>query len=114
MGEFMVFIVPFLVKTFATIFTNERLVASVDSRMSVEGGAPIKSFTACIALMWFLSCVNDFMTTQSGCLTETFTADFTHKRSGSCVYGHVPGQVVMGIEHFPTFRTHETFLFDGT
>lgn len=42
----------FLVKSFATKFTDKWFIAGVYSRMRVQGRAPVKSFAALVALVW--------------------------------------------------------------
>lgn len=42
----------FLVKSFATKFTDKWFVAGVYSRVRVQGRAPVKSFAALVALVW--------------------------------------------------------------
>jgi len=63
--------------------------------------------------MWFFRRVNDLVPTQRGRLTETFPTYLTDERSGARVHRHMPRQIVMRIENFPTFRTREALLFDS-
>lgn len=42
----------FLVKSFATKFTDKWFIAGVYSRVRVQSRAPVKSFAALVALVW--------------------------------------------------------------
>lgn len=110
-GQFMVLIVTLLVEALPAEFADERFVACMNSRVSVKRRAAVEGFATCLTLVRFLRRVNDLVPTQSGSLPETFTTYLAHEGSRTCVHGHVPCQVIMSVEKFPTFRTSETLLF---
>lgn len=106
-GEFVIFVISLLVKAFPTVLTDKGFVPIVDPDMSVQSGAPIKRFSTGLTLVRFLGGVDDFMATEGGGLSKPFAANFANEGPCSGVNGHVSGQVVMSIEHFPTFQAGE-------
>lgn len=52
--QFMVFIIAFLVESFATEFANKWFVASMNSSVRIEGGRTIESLSACVAFVGLL------------------------------------------------------------
>lgn len=61
--------------------------------------------------MRLLGCVNDFVTTQCGRLSETLAADFAYEGTGSGVNGHMAGEIVMGVKHFAALLAGKGLLF---
>lgn len=49
--------------------------------------------------------VDDFVSAQCAGLSESFPANFTHKRTRAGVHGHVAGQVVVCVKHLKEKRT---------
>ena len=63
MGQPVVFVVAFLMESFAAKFANPRFVAHMNSHMSVECRAAVKSLAASTTFMWLLRCMNDLVPT---------------------------------------------------
>ena len=63
MGQSVVFVVAFLMESFPTKFANPRLVSHMNSHMSVECRAAVKSLAASTTFMWLLRCMNDLVPT---------------------------------------------------
>lgn len=57
--------------------------------------------------MRLVLCVDNFVTAECRGLPKAFSADLANKRPGSSVDRHVPCEIVVGIEDFPTLRTCE-------
>ena len=53
-GQSVVFVVAFLVESFAAELADERLVTHVDSHVGVEGRAPIEGFSTVVAFVRLL------------------------------------------------------------
>ena len=53
-GQSVVFVVAFLVESFAAKFADKRFVPHVDSHVGVEGRAPIEGFAAVVAFVRLL------------------------------------------------------------
>lgn len=51
-------------KSLPTELTNIRLIALMNSRVSVEGGGSIEGLSARLTFMRLIRCVNDFVTTE--------------------------------------------------
>lgn len=90
-GEFVVFVVAFLMETFATELANKWFIAGMYASVCIEGRGAIESFTTGLAFVGFFGSVYDFMTTQRGRLSETFATDFAHKGTGSSMHWHMSG-----------------------
>lgn len=60
--------------------------------------------------MWLFGRMDDLMSTQGACLTETFPADLTDEGSRPGMDRHVPGQIVVGVEDFPTLQARESLV----
>ena len=73
----------YLMKAFPTNFTHERFVASMDSHMSVEGGAAVECLLTYCAFVRLLVGVNYFVATQGASLTETFVAYLKERKNRS-------------------------------
>lgn len=85
------------------------LVANVNSHVGVQGRATIEGFGADIALVRLLLGVYDFVPTQSASLPEALAANLAHERSNTCVNGHMPRQVVVGVETLAALIALEHF-----
>lgn len=103
----MILVIALLMKAFAAVLADERFKSGVNAHVRVERRRPVERFTARRAFMRLLRRVNDFVTAQSGRLTETFTAHFADKWSCSRVHRHVSREVVVGVKHFATIGTSE-------
>jgi len=57
----VIFVVAFLVKSLATNIADERLIAGVNSDVSVQGGRPIERFSTNVALVWLFFRMDDFV-----------------------------------------------------
>lgn len=97
--ELVVLVVALLVESLAAELAGEGLVAGVDARVRVERRAAVERFTARVARVRFLLGVYDLVSAERGRLAEPLAADLADERSCSGVHGHVPGQVVVGVEH---------------
>jgi hypothetical protein len=62
-GQFVVFVVTLLVKSFPTKLANVRLVSEVDPHVCVEGGAPVERLGALVTFVRFIRGVDDFVAT---------------------------------------------------
>ena len=103
----MILVIALLMEPFAAVLADERLKSGVNAHVRVERRRPVERFTARRTLVRFLGRVNNFVTAQSRCLPESFTAHFADERPGSRVHWHVSREVVMGVEHFATIGTSE-------
>lgn len=54
--------------------------------------------------------MNDFVAAEGGRLSESFSADFANKGTGTGVHGHVTGEIVVRVEDLAAFGTCESFL----
>lgn len=110
-GEFVVLVVPFLVESLAAEFAHEGFVSRVDPCVGVKGRGSVESLAAGMAFVGFFRSVDYFVSTERGCLSETFSAYFTDEWPRSSVHRHVPGEVVMSVENFAAFSALEALLF---
>lgn len=109
-GQLVILVIPLLMESFATEFADEWLVASVNSRVRVEGRRSIECLSACVAFVGLLGGVDYFVAAQCGRLSETFAADLADEWSSSGMNRHVSGQIVVGVEYFATFLAGESLL----
>jgi len=75
MGEAMVLVVAFLVKTFAAELTYKRLHPLVDSHVSVERRRPVKGLSTRATNVRLLRSVNDLVSTQRRRLPKPLITD---------------------------------------
>lgn len=99
MRELVVLVVALLVESLAAELAGEGLVAGVDAGVRIERRAAVERFTARVARVRFLLGVYDLVSAERGRLAEPLATDLADERSCSCVYGHVPSQVVVGVEY---------------
>lgn len=97
--ELVVLVVALLVESLAAELAGEGLVAGVYARVRVERRAAVERFAARVARVRFLLGVYDLVSAERGRLAEPLAADLADERPCSGVHGHVPGQVVVGVEH---------------
>lgn len=106
----MILIVALLVESLAAVFADKRFVAGMDACVGVQCGRAIEGLAAGVAFVRFVGCVDDLVAAQGGRLAETFAADFAYEWTGASVNGHVPRQIVVGIEHLTAFGAGKCFL----
>lgn len=82
-GELMIFVVPLLMESFTTKFTNVRLISGVYSGVGIQRGRSVKCFIADVAFVGFVGRMNYFVATQSRCLAKSLSTYFADKWSGS-------------------------------
>lgn len=90
-SQSVVLVVSFLMKSFPTKLADIRLVAVVYSHVCVQCRTPIKCLPALTTLMRLLIGMDYLVSAQGGCLSESFTTNFTYKWPGSCMNWHVSG-----------------------
>ena len=83
MSESVILVVALLMEPLATVLTHPGFVAIMDPHVGVEGGASVEGLATGHALVRLLIGVDDFVSAESGGLTETLPTNFTNKRSGS-------------------------------
>jgi hypothetical protein len=98
MGELVVFVVSFLVKTFSAVFAVPWLVLIMYSHVGVERWASVECFEAYFADVRLFTCVDDFVTAKRRGLSKAFAAYFAYKRSNASMDWHVSCQIVMGVK----------------
>ena len=105
----MIFVVAFLVESLSTNIADERLVTGVNSDVSVQGGRPVERFSTNVAFVQLFFGVDDFVPTQRAGLSEALATDLTLEGTRSGMHRHVPGQIIMRIEHFTADFTGKCF-----
>ena len=91
MGQFVIFIITFLVKAFAAEFAHVRFVAGVDAHVSVQCGRAVERLSASVTFVRLFVRVDDFVPTQRAGLSESFAADFADEGTRAGVHGHMTG-----------------------
>ena len=121
MSQSVIFVVSFLMESFAANVTNKWFIPGVNTNVSVESGGSVKSFSANVTLMRLFFRMDDLVPAKRACLPEALAAYFTLERSCACVYWHVTRQVVMCVENFAANFAGKrfgcsvtTFAADGT
>ena len=99
-------------KSLPTVLASERFHSGVYANVRVQGRTPVESFSASRAHVRLLFGMDDFMSAQSGCLSETFAAYFAYKWSRSGMHRHVPGQIVVRVESLSAILTLVDFRLD--
>ena len=79
--EFMVLVIPFLVKAFTAEFAREWLVIQVNTHVCVKRAATVECLAACFTFVWLLLGVDDLMATQCTGLSKSFPTNFADKWS---------------------------------
>ena len=61
----MIFVISFLMKPLATVFTDPGFVSIVYPHVSVKSGTSVECFATSLTFVWLLIGVNYFVSTQS-------------------------------------------------
>lgn len=106
-GQLVVLVVALLVEPLAAVLAHEGLVPGMDAGVCVEGGAAIEGLAAGLALVRLLGGVYDLVPAESRCLAKALATHLAHKRTGPCVHGHVPRQIVVRVEDLAALQAGE-------
>lgn len=82
----MVFVVAFLMESFAAEFTDVWPISLMDPHVGVQGGAPVEGLATGLAFVRFFGRVNDLVAAQGRSLPEAFAADLADERSSTCIH----------------------------
>ena len=85
----------------------------MNSDVGIERGTAIEGLAARLTLVRLVGRVDDLVTAQRRRLSEALSAHFAHKRPGAGVHGHVPREIVVGVEHFPAVGTRKDAILTG-
>lgn len=105
--QFVVLVVALLVEALAAELALIRFVACMNAHVRVEGAAAVEGLAAVGALVRLLRRVDDLVAAEGGRLPKALSADLAHEGTCSSVHGHVPRQVVVGVEDLAALAAAE-------